>query len=221
VAVSHVIEDLRNYVWDNWNEFTRSPDSLCVIYEFPYQEINGAEALIPLQISFSESSEDSAAEYNPDVHEIHLELGVEDLAKFAQYFNPYKEHPRWRDLKGYLTENVVHEITHAMEFREELVKQANRYDPRKVTGCWQESDSPECREALTRYFNAPIEVSAMTNEIVYQIVQNSEGTLPSRIETALDLSPKWGDIKSYLTEKNKKLIFKRVYTRLYTGDVTL
>ena len=123
-------------------------------------------------------------------------------------------------MKDHLTEILVHEITHAMEFRAETSKRANRYDERMIDRC-RDDYGPECEEIYTHYYNTPVEVSAMTNEIVYQIIYNSEGALPSRVEDALDLSIKWEEIEPYLTKKNKDLIRKRVYTRLYTGEVTL
>ena len=219
VPISQAIDDLKMYVWDHWNDLVRARDSVYITYEIPYRELSGADATIPLQVSFIEKSWHSA-DYDPEAHAINIQLGVEDLARFAQYFNPNREHPRWADLKDHLTQILVHEITHAMEFRAEISKQANRYDARTVALC-RDDEGPECRDILTRYFNTPVEVSAMTNEIVYQIIVSSGGALPSRVEGALDLSIRWGEIEPYLTKKNKDLIRKRVYTRLYTGEVTL
>lgn len=219
VPIGHAIEDLKAYVWDNWNNFVIRGDRMYITYEIPYRELSGADAVIPLQISLVEQSWHSA-DYDPDEHAINIGLGVKDLAAFAQYFNPNKEHPRWADLKDHLTEILVHEITHAMEFRAETSKRVNRYDARMIDRC-RDDYGPECEEIYTHYYNTPVEVSAMTNEIVYQIIYNSEGALPSRVEDALDLSIKWEEIEPYLTKKNKDLIRKRVYTRLYTGEVTL
>ena len=225
IVVSHIpigqaIEDLKMYVWENWNGFVRDrSDRVYIIYEIPYRELSGADAAIPLQVSLIEKSWHSA-DYDPDAHAINIELGVEDLAKFAQYFNPNREHPRWADLKDHLTQILVHEITHAMEFRAEISKQTNRYDARMLDLCGDD-DGPECEGIRTQYFNTPVEVSAMTNEIVYQIIVSSGDALPSRVEDALDLSIRWQEIEPYLTKKNKNLIRKRVYTRLYTGDLQM
>ena len=224
IVVSHepldqALEDLKGYVWENWNDFPILDDGLCITYEIPYREISGADATIPLNIYIVNQSRNTAG-YSVERHEIITEVDIEDLASFAQYFNPNKEHPRWADLKQHLIEILVHELTHAMEFRAELSKRANIYDWRMVDRCIDDY-GPECEEFYTRYFNTPIEVSAMTNEIVYQIIHNSGNTLPPRVEDALDLSIKWEEIEPYLTEKNKNLIRKRIYTRLYTGEVSL
>ena len=140
-----------------------------------------------------------------------------------KWYNPNVEDPRWLDFRSYLTQTLVHELTHAVETEFEFLRSRNQYDAGEVLKCADDLDNltPECKVVLTRYFNTPIEVSAMTNEIVFEIVTKAEGRLPESLEDALRLSEKWLEIAPFLSRKNKNIIYKRIYTRLYTGEVTL
>lgn len=229
LVVSHApiedaLEDLRRYVWDHWNDLQHSQDEVVITYEIPYTELDGSPALMPVDFRLTEKDEDfPAGSYFSNTHSVTLWVPISGKSRHAQVYNPNKEHPRWVEFRTYLTSTLVHELTHALDPNEELRRKRNRYDSREAIRCFQDLDNltPECRGIVERYLNIPIELSAFINEIVYEIVTASGERLPSRLEDALNLSEKWAEIEPFLSEKSKQTAYKRIYTRLYSGDVTL
>ena len=228
IIVSHgpieeALEDLRKYIWANWNDLQHSQDGVTVTYEIPYEELDGRPALMPVDFNLTQEEDVPAGAYRPEDHSVALWINISDKARHAQMYNPGIRHPMWVEYRTSLTTTLVHELTHAAEPAKEESRKRNKYDSRAVVRCSADLDNltPECRGIIERYLNTPIEVSAMTNEIVYEIVTESGSQLPPRLEEALDLSEKWIEIEPFLSEKSKRTIYKRVYTRLYSGEVTL
>jgi hypothetical protein len=229
IVVSHVpieeaLEDLRRYIWDHWNDLQHSQDEVVITYEIPYTELDGSPALMPVEFRLTEKDEDfPAGSYFSNTHSVTLWVPISGKSRHAQVYNPNKEHPRWVEFRTDLTSTLVHELAHALDPNVELRRKRNRYDSREVVRCFQDLDNltPECRGIVERYLNIPSELSAFINEIVYEIVTASGEQLPSRLEDALNLSEKWAEIEPFLSEKSKRTAYKRIYTRLYSGDVTL
>ena len=222
--IVEALEDMRRYVWDNWNDLLfHASGEISITYEIPYTELDGRSAMMPVEFRITKRMDTPQGIYRREDHSVTVWISTDDIVRHAQMYNPNVEHPRWLDFRSYLTKTLLHELTHAAETDFEVLRPRNQYDVGEILKCDDDLEdlTPECRDILTRYLNTPIEVSAMTNEIVFEIVTEAEGRLPESLEDALILSERWLEIAPLLSRKNKNLIYKRVYTRLYTGEVTL
>ena len=55
IVVSHApiveaLEDMRRYVWNNWNDLQHSLDEISITYEIPYTQLDGRSAMLPVEI---------------------------------------------------------------------------------------------------------------------------------------------------------------------------
>jgi len=103
---------------------------------------------------------------------------------------------------------LTHEVTHAAE----------------VIFGWKSNKGTKLQDGETvvehrgKYINDPMEVRAFMQQVVDEVLRyvRKLASLPEkkRLTTALRLSTTWSLLKDDLTQRNKKLILKAVYTAL-------
>ena len=203
--VAHLVDDIRDYIWNNWNNLKHGGRTV-IVEDYVTQYVNAQDELIsiPILITMTEYETSFIAQYDPVTEEIEVSLETNSLPHLAQIFNPNIEHPRWQELRQHLILNLVHEITHALDSKEEIRRQRNVYDRLKYE---KEEDFEQ------RYFNTPVEVNAYTNQILAEIYLSD--TPYSNPEDAIFATETWQHIHDMLSKKSKRLIKTRVFSRLF------
>jgi hypothetical protein len=197
--VSNLVHDIRDFIWNNWNDLDHSEHTI-ILEGYETQFINAQNELvtIPIVIEMTEDETHAGASYDPETGIVYVYLETESLPRFVQILNPNQNHPRSREFRNYLIAALVHEITHALDAKEEIRRKRNKYTPSDFS---------------SRYYNTPIEVNAFANQIIAEILMSGETY--RTVEDALDSSETWQEEKNTWSTKSKRTIMKRVYSRLF------
>jgi uncharacterized protein YjbI with pentapeptide repeats len=197
--VSNLVDDILDYIWNNWNDLDHSEHTI-ILEGYETQFVNAQNELvtIPIVIEMTEDETHAGASYDPETGIVYVYLETESLPRFVQILNPNQNHPRSREFRNYLIAALVHEITHALDAKEEIRRKRNKYTPSDFS---------------SRYYNTPIEVNAFANQIIAEILMSGETYMT--VEDALNSSETWQEEKNTWSTKSKRTIMKRVYSRLF------